>query len=50
MISMIVAKGVVKEDDFNLDKRIDCLRKRIRKLNEKIRGKDYADSIYRASR
>ena len=50
MISMVVAKGVVKEDEFKLEERVTCLKKRIRELNEKIRGKDYVDRIDRASR
>ena len=50
MISMVVAKGVVKEDEFQLEKKVTCLKKRIRELNEKVRGKDYVDRIDRASR
>lgn len=50
MISMVIVKGVVKEDDFELEKRVTCLKKRIRELNENVRGKDYVDRIDRASR
>ena len=50
MISMVVAKGVVKEDEFQLEKKVICLKRRIRELNEKVRGKDYVDRIDRASR
>ena len=50
MITMAVAKGIIKEDDLQLEKKRDSLRQRIREMNIKIRGRDYVDRITRTSR
>jgi hypothetical protein len=39
-----------EKDCLNLEERILDIRRRIKKLNEQVRGIEYADRIYRASR